>query len=248
MQVLAGPTGQVAVSALPLLEQLATLDSDAMDLAAAGVAHNQPKLDVAPIREALTEHTAILDALVLANVDRMGNQQIAAIFSKDDSVSATVSEIRRFMRGQLSEELVPSIYVETDEFEYLANGQINEQSVQNPFAEADDYVAPNTATEEIVKEVWQKTLGIDRVSITDNFFDLGGHSLLAVRVLAELKRKTGVRLEDVVVVVYTLEQMAAEIDRRSSPEDATTASKREEPKSMGITKRLMKAVTGRGSN
>lgn len=245
LQVLASNAGQVAVSPLPLVEQLATLDSDAIDLAVANTGRNQPKLDVAPIRAALLEHPAILDCLVLANLDRMGNQQIAAVFSKDDSVSATVSEIRRFMRGQLSDEFVPSIYVETDEFDYLESGLIDEQSVQNPFAEADDYVAPNTATEEVVKEVWQKTLGIDRVSITDNFFDLGGHSLLAVRVLAELKRKTGVRLEDVVVVVYTLEQTAAEIDRRASTE---TTDAKDEAKSMGITKRLMNAVTGRGSN
>jgi len=37
-------------------------------------------------------------------------------------------------------------------------------------------------------------LGIDRVSIHDNFFNIGGHSLLAIRVLSRLKRVFQIQL------------------------------------------------------
>lgn len=50
----------------------------------------------------------------------------------------------------------------------------------------EEYVAPSTATEKILAEVWQEALGVDRVGIHDNFFDLGGHSLLATQLATRL--------------------------------------------------------------
>src|SRR5258708_34645452 len=41
--------------------------------------------------------------------------------------------------------------------------------------------------EKLVAEVWQRTLGVERVGLDDNFFDLGGHSLLVARVRFALR-------------------------------------------------------------
>lgn len=54
------------------------------------------------------------------------------------------------------------------------------------------YVAPRTPAEELVAEVWQEVLGVERVGALDEFFDLGGHSLLALRVIARLSADTEV--------------------------------------------------------
>ncbi|MGH9765593.1 MAG: SDR family NAD(P)-dependent oxidoreductase, partial [Blastocatellia bacterium] len=43
------------------------------------------------------------------------------------------------------------------------------------------YSAPTNETERAIDLLWQEGLGIDQISIDDNFFDLGGHSLLAMR-------------------------------------------------------------------
>jgi hypothetical protein len=58
------------------------------------------------------------------------------------------------------------------------------------------YVAPRTAAEELVAEVWQEVLGIPQAGAFDDFFDLGGHSLLALRVIARLDATTGHRPAD----------------------------------------------------
>lgn len=57
-----------------------------------------------------------------------------------------------------------------------------------------NYVAPRTATEKMIAEIWQKLLGIEQIGIHDNFFELGGHSLLATQVISQLQKKFPVEL------------------------------------------------------
>jgi acyl transferase domain-containing protein/acyl carrier protein len=57
-----------------------------------------------------------------------------------------------------------------------------------------DYVAPSTAAEHVVAEIWQESLRIDQVGVHDDFFELGGHSLLALQMLPHLYAKFQVQL------------------------------------------------------
>jgi amino acid adenylation domain-containing protein/FkbH-like protein len=74
------------------------------------------------------------------------------------------------------------------------------------------YSPPRSELETQLCEVWQKLLHIDRVGITDNFFEIGGHSLLAVRLFAEINRVTGKKLPLVTIFQSpTIEQLAGEL-------------------------------------
>jgi hypothetical protein len=50
------------------------------------------------------------------------------------------------------------------------------------------YVAPSTATEYLLAEIWGELLGIDKVGVHDGFLELGGDSLLAARVVARVRQ------------------------------------------------------------
>ncbi|HSD85693.1 MAG TPA: phosphopantetheine-binding protein, partial [Anaerolineae bacterium] len=50
------------------------------------------------------------------------------------------------------------------------------------------YVAPTTELEKTLAEVWQATLGIEKIGIDDNFFELGGDSLIAVKTITRLEK------------------------------------------------------------
>jgi amino acid adenylation domain-containing protein len=56
------------------------------------------------------------------------------------------------------------------------------------------YVAPRTPVEQIMAEVWQRTLGFAQIGIHDNFFELGGHSLLALQIIHELRARLAAEL------------------------------------------------------
>jgi len=49
------------------------------------------------------------------------------------------------------------------------------------------YVAPRSETERLLTKVWEETLGVQPIGVTDDFFDLGGHSLAGIRLVAKLE-------------------------------------------------------------
>ena len=63
----------------------------------------------------------------------------------------------------------------------------------------------------LVAELWARSLRVPRVSAHDNFFDLGGHSLLCLEVIAELERRSGVRLNPRDMLFGTLEAVASRL-------------------------------------
>jgi pyochelin synthetase len=48
------------------------------------------------------------------------------------------------------------------------------------------YVAPRTATEEKLANLWAEVIGTEQVGIYDNFFELGGYSLLATQLISRI--------------------------------------------------------------
>lgn len=88
----------------------------------------------------------------------------------------------------------------------------------DPFSSNEALVEPRTQTEVLVATVWAEVLQLqlNRISITDNFFEVGGHSLAAAQVISELSLRTGVNLQlETFFDLASLEDVAAEIDRGS---------------------------------
>ena len=60
--------------------------------------------------------------------------------------------------------------------------------------------------------IWKEVLGLDHISVHDNFFGLGGHSLLTIQVISKLEKKIGLRISPREFIYQTLGQMAASIE------------------------------------
>lgn len=206
--------GQIAISRGDLSASLRTL-VDPYDSALAEQKTGAIALDISVVEDLLDEHDAVIRSAVLVREDRFGDTNIAAFVQLDPMLTTTVSELRRFVRKNVDEQLVPSKFVEIEKLPTTAQGAIDKSKLPDPFSADDEFIAPSTETEKMLAEIWKNILGVDQISITDNFFDLGGHSLLGVRLLAAIRKATTIRLEDVVVVTYTLEQISAELDKRT---------------------------------
>jgi hypothetical protein len=136
---------------------------------------------------------------------------------------------------------VPSTLIDLDSLPRTRTGEVDRAALPDPFGTANEFIAPRTETERLIARIWQDVLGIERISIRDNFFDAGGHSLLAVRVVTRINKAIGVRLSQTMMVLQTLEQIAAECDRRSTP--ASTPGEPATPPAGGtFVRRLFKVL------
>ncbi len=80
-------------------------------------------------------------------------------------------------------------------------------------------IQPRTATESDLGALWTELLGIDAISITDDYFELGGTSLQAVELFAQIEQYFGKRLPlTCLLEAPTLESLAQLIDAGAEEE------------------------------
>lgn len=115
-------------------------------------------------------------------------QLVAYVVMKNGTRDTT--PLREYLKGQTPAYMVPDTFVPLDSLPLTTNGKIDRQRLSEPPKRAtsdDNFVAPRTQLEEELAGLWSEVLKVERVGITDNFFDLGGHSLLATRLMFQLR-------------------------------------------------------------
>ena len=187
---------------------------------------HDPDIDpeISPIAAKLVECPAIESVIVRSFRDASGERRLVAYLIPAHEHFTTLGEVRRFARAHLPGEQLPEQFVELDEWPIDSSGAIDRAALSDPLAPVDTYLAPRTSTEKTLARIWQDVLGVERVGLADNFFDLGGHSLLSTRVIVQVFKRTGVRLDQPTMVLNTLEQVAREVDQRIPTEPAAAPS------------------------
>jgi amino acid adenylation domain-containing protein len=107
-----------------------------------------------------------------------------------------VPQLHNYLQKKLLEHMIPSNFILLKEFPLTANGKVDRRALLSyritPTKET--YLAPRTPVEEIITNIWQQVLNLEKVSINDNFFELGGHSLLATQVISQIRQNFSVEL------------------------------------------------------
>jgi hypothetical protein len=153
--------------------------------------------------------------VVVAREDVPGDRRLVA-YGVAPGDAPTTSELRAHLLESLPDYMVPSAFVVLDALPLAANGKVDRAALPAPEGRPEleqSYVAPRTPAEEILADIWQEVLGLERVGVQDNFFELGGHSLSAIKVVLQvqslLEVELGVRsvFED-----PTIEALAATVE------------------------------------
>jgi len=172
------------------------------------------RIEVGEIEARLCDHPNVREACVVARDDARGEKRLVAyVVPKSASEPLGTLELRKHARKSLPDYMVPNLFEELPELPRTPNGKVDRKALPAPSSEAqsDTYLAPRSAPEQLVAEVWALVLGVPRAGLADNFFDLGGHSLLAFKAISELERRTGKRVSPRTLMLGTLEQVAKEL-------------------------------------
>ena len=182
------------------------------------------RVEPAEIETTLLQHVGVRQAVVGAQDETAGDKRLVAYVVANPIAPPTFKELRSFLKERLPDYMVPSAFVYLENLPLTPNGKVDRQqlsalAVARPAAET-TLVAPRTPVESLIAEVWKELLGIDRVSIDDNFFDLGGHSLLSIQAVTRLEKRFGFRIEPKELLVRNLTQLAAIYEERQKLQDA----------------------------
>jgi acyl carrier protein len=146
------------------------------------------------IRSALNRHAKIRDSVIVLKRDLNGRDALVAYYVSRQELDP--EELRDFLSSSVIEETIPNLFVHLKKLPLTLNGKINFQALPGldeiRGKAQQELVAPRTPTEEALADIWQSVLGINGVSVHDNFFQLGGHSLLATRVLSRIREAFGI--------------------------------------------------------
>ncbi len=107
--------------------------------------------------------------------------------------------VATYLADHLPEYMIPNHVVQMEQIPLSSNGKIDYKAL--PMIPDDavlgnqQKVAPRSATERALLDIWLRLVPGNEVGVTDNFFDIGGDSLIATQVIREINQSLSFNLE-----------------------------------------------------
>ncbi|MDO5827002.1 MAG: amino acid adenylation domain-containing protein [Methanobrevibacter sp.] len=106
------------------------------------------------------------------------NDHLCAYYTSDEEIDK--DELKDFISKTLTKYMVPSVFVQLNELPWTLNGKIEVKKLPIPEI-TNEYVKPSNNVEAFFASAFEEILGLNKVGVTDNFFDIGGTSLLVTK-------------------------------------------------------------------
>lgn len=157
------------------------------------------RIELGEIETALRQRKEIKDLVVVAREDNPGDKRLVAYIAPLGGKQIDINELKQHLRVDLPEFMIPSVFMVMDNLPLTPNGKIDRKALPKPDVtakvESANFEEPHNAVESMLAGIWSEILGLDRIGILDNFFELGGHSLLGIRMMGEIERRMGAKLD-----------------------------------------------------
>ncbi|RUQ44872.1 non-ribosomal peptide synthetase, partial [Corynebacterium pseudodiphtheriticum] len=151
------------------------------------------EVELAIMRQA--QHQSGLAGVAVVARDRDGTDAFLAAFLTGDPSRVDLVELKKALRAELPDFMIPSFFVWVDGFSLTPSGKRDDAALRAiPLAQEVlvEYEAPRDEYERTVAELLSELLDVPEVSIRDDFFELGGTSLTAMRLVLTLEKRFGI--------------------------------------------------------
>ena len=176
------------------------------------------RVETSEVEGALLSLESVREAVVAAQADVngvVGDRLLVAYLTAVNSENKpTAKELKEAMAARLPDYAIPAYFLWLESLPLTATGKIDRRTLPLPdtLLTSDlDLVAPRTATEEKLVQIWSEVLNLEAVGVENNFFELGGNSLHASRVLARISENFKSELSlKTIFAAPTIAQLAKE--------------------------------------
>jgi aryl carrier-like protein len=171
------------------------------------------RIELGEIEAALSQHPGVREAAVLAREDLPDEKRLVAYVVPQPGQSLGGSKLRSYLKEKLPAYLLPSIFISLESLPHTPSDKVDRQALPAPERHLSEleqaFVAPRTAVEEILASIWAEVLGLELVSVYDNFFTVGGDSILSMQMVTRA-RQAGLQLTPTQLFQHqTIAQLAA---------------------------------------
>lgn len=150
------------------------------------------RIETGEIEAILLKLPEIKEAVVIVRTDQYENKSLWAYITTQ--VSITYEYLHSKMSLELPDYMIPAYFVILDELPLTGTGKIDVNKLKDasfniaPLKCKDSiFLGPNSIVEEKIAKACCEVLGVETVSMKDNFFHLGGDSIKAIQVVSRLK-------------------------------------------------------------
>ncbi|NSL85714.1 amino acid adenylation domain-containing protein [Chitinophaga sp. Mgbs1] len=154
------------------------------------------RIEPGEIEAAIRRYAAVTAAAVVPFTGRTGEKQLAAYVA--GTAQLEMQALQTWLATLLPAYMIPAYFIRIEAMPLTLNGKIDRKRLPAPeesnIVSTVEYIAPRTALEQQLAEIWRELLQKEQISVKDNFFLLGGHSLKATRLLSSIRRKFQVAL------------------------------------------------------
>ncbi len=146
------------------------------------------RIELGEIESAIISVKGINQSVVVVRKNAEERQIICAFYTGKDTDPHL---IKQHISSKLPKYMIPHIFKHLNEMPLTASGKINRKAL--PEVDLEDisanteYIAPTNEKEKILCSVMANVLKVERVGITDDFFDLGGDSLKAIEYVSKAR-------------------------------------------------------------
>jgi amino acid adenylation domain-containing protein len=166
----------------------------------------------------LDRHPNIQSSLVLAREEACREKHLVAYIVLNPESQTSAADLRSFLEKELPHYMVPALFVRLEAMPLTQNGKVDRAALPAPNSDNtlrdEEFTPPRTPVEERLVVMLSALLGLDQVSVHDNFFMLGGHSLLGTQLISQIRGAFGIELPlRTLFDSPTVEQLSQEIER-----------------------------------
>lgn len=147
------------------------------------------RIELGEIEYSLLKLAGVREVIVIDR-QKEGAKYLVAYYVTSHEYS--IAELREHLKKSLPEYMVPSYFIALETMPLTKSGKIDRRvlpEVEANISSQEEYVAPQNADEQMLAEVWQEVLKIEKIGRNDDFFYLGGDSIKAIQIVSRVKSK-----------------------------------------------------------